>query len=100
MNKTELVAAIAKKAGMTKVDSAKAFNALMEVTKEELKKGEKIALIGFGTVFADDLAAPRAVGHPSGVSEINDFFRGKHAHKFLYRAESAQAGIENADRVL
>ena len=49
MNKTELIAAVAKKAEMTKVDSAKAFNALMEVTREELKKGNKIALIGFGT---------------------------------------------------
>ncbi len=49
MNKTELIAAIAKKAEMTKVDAAKAFNALMDVTKETMKKGDKIALIGFGT---------------------------------------------------
>ena len=49
MNKTELIAAVAKKAEMTKVDTAKAFNALMEVTREQLKKGDKIALIGFGT---------------------------------------------------
>lgn len=49
MNKTELIAAIAEKANMTKVDAAKAFNALMDVTKEGLKKGEKISLIGFGT---------------------------------------------------
>ena len=49
MNKTELVAAIAKKAGMTKVDAAKAFNALNEVTRETLKGGDKIAIIGFGT---------------------------------------------------
>ena len=47
--KTELIAAVAKKAGMTKVDAAKAFNALTEVTKETLKGGDKIALIGFGT---------------------------------------------------
>ena len=49
MNKTELIAAIAENAKMTKVDAAKAFNALMTVTKEELKKGGKISLIGFGT---------------------------------------------------
>ncbi len=49
MNKTELIAAVAKKAGMTKVDTAKAFNALTEVTKETLKGGDKISLIGFGT---------------------------------------------------
>jgi DNA-binding protein HU-beta len=51
MNKTELIAAVAKKAGMTKVDAAKAFNALTEVTKETLKGGDKIALIGFGTFY-------------------------------------------------
>ncbi len=49
MNKTELIAVIAKKAEMTKVDAAKAFNALMDVTKETMTKGDKIALIGFGT---------------------------------------------------
>lgn len=49
MNKTELIAAVAKKAGLTKADTAKAFNALTEVTKETLKGGDKIALIGFGT---------------------------------------------------
>ena len=57
MNKTELIAAVAKKAEMTKVDSAKAFNALMEVTREELKKGNKIALIGFGTFSVNKRAA-------------------------------------------
>ena len=49
MNKTELIAAVAQKAGMTKVDTAKAFNALLEVTKATVKKGKKISLIGFGT---------------------------------------------------
>lgn len=52
MNKTELVAALAKKAEMTKVDAAKAFNALLEVTKEEMaKKDGKISIIGFGTFY-------------------------------------------------
>ena len=49
MNKTELIAALAQKADMTKVDAAKAFDALMDVTKETLKADEKISLIGFGT---------------------------------------------------
>lgn len=48
MNKTQLVDAIAAKAGMTKVDSKKALDAFMEVVTENVKK-EKIALIGFGT---------------------------------------------------
>lgn len=52
MNKTELIAALAQKAEMTKVDAAKAFNALIEVTKEEMgKKDGKISIIGFGTFY-------------------------------------------------
>ena len=50
MNKIELIAAIAEKAGMTKVDARKAIDAVLEVSKEELKKGDKIALVGFGTL--------------------------------------------------
>ncbi len=49
MNKAELVAAMAEKAGLTKVDAAKALNAYVDVVKDQLKKGEKVTLIGFGT---------------------------------------------------
>ena len=50
MNKVELISAVAEKAGMTKVDARKAIDAVLEVSKEELKKGGKIALVGFGTL--------------------------------------------------
>ena len=50
MNKVELIAAVAEKAGMTKVDARKAIDAVLEVSKDELKKGGKIALVGFGTL--------------------------------------------------
>jgi DNA-binding protein HU-beta len=50
MNKVELINAIAEKAGMTKVDARKAIDAIMDVTKDELKKDGKIALVGFGTL--------------------------------------------------
>ena len=49
MNKTELVAAIAENAGLTKKDSEKVLKAFVEVVTEELKKGEKVQLVGFGT---------------------------------------------------
>jgi DNA-binding protein HU-beta len=49
MNKTELVAAIAENAGLTKKDAEKALVAFTEVVAGELKKGEKIQLVGFGT---------------------------------------------------
>lgn len=49
MNKTELVAAIAEKSELKKAESEKALKALIEVVSEELKKGGKVQLIGFGT---------------------------------------------------
>ena len=50
MNKVELINAVAEKAGMTKVDARKAIDAIMDVTKAELKNDGKIALVGFGTM--------------------------------------------------
>ena len=50
MNKLELIDAVAEKAGMTKVDARKAVDAILDVTKAELKKDGKIALVGFGTM--------------------------------------------------
>jgi len=49
MNKNELISAIAENAGLTKVDAKKALDGFINVTTEALKKGDKIALIGFGT---------------------------------------------------
>ena len=49
MNKTELVAAIAEKTGLSKKDAESAVKAFTEVVSEELKKGEKIQMVGFGT---------------------------------------------------
>ena len=49
MNKTELVAAIAANAELSKKDSEKALKAFIDVVTEELKKGEKVQLVGFGT---------------------------------------------------
>ena len=50
MNKVELIAAAAEKAGMTKVETRKALDAFLDVAKAELKKDGKIALVGFGTL--------------------------------------------------
>ena len=57
MNKTELVAAIADKTELSKKDSEKALKAFIDVVGEELKKGEKIALVGFGTFEVRERAA-------------------------------------------
>ena len=49
MNKTEFISAIAEKAELSKKDAEKALKAFTDVVEEELKKGEKIQLVGFGT---------------------------------------------------
>ena len=48
MNKTELVSAIAEKAGLTKVDAKNALDATLDAISEALAQGDKIALVGFG----------------------------------------------------
>ncbi|HIQ99563.1 MAG TPA: HU family DNA-binding protein [Candidatus Scybalocola faecavium] len=49
MNKAELIAAMAEKAELSKKDSEKALKAFIDVVTDELVKGEKIQLVGFGT---------------------------------------------------
>lgn len=49
MNKSDLIAQIAAKSGLTKVDSTKALDALLETVEETLVKGGKVQLVGFGT---------------------------------------------------
>lgn len=48
MNKTELIAAVAQKTGLTKKDAERVVNATVETVVENLKKGEKVQLSGFG----------------------------------------------------
>ncbi|GAB5616281.1 HU family DNA-binding protein [Faecalimonas canis] len=57
MNKTELIAAVAENAELSKKDAEKALKAFVEVVTEELKKGEKIQLVGFGTFEVSERAA-------------------------------------------
>ncbi len=57
MNKKELVADIAEKTELSKKDAEKALKAFTEVVAEELKKGQKIQLVGFGTFEVAERAA-------------------------------------------
>ena len=57
MNKTELVAAMAEQADMTKKDVEKALTAFTEVVAKELRKGGKVQLVGFGTFEVAERAA-------------------------------------------
>lgn len=57
MNKTELVAAMAAKSGLDKAEAVKALKAFEEVVAEELVKGGKVQLVGFGTFEVAERAA-------------------------------------------
>lgn len=57
MKKSELIEAIAEKAGLTKVEAGKALDATFEVIANELEKGEKVPVAGFGTFKLSSRAA-------------------------------------------
>ena len=66
MNKTELVAAIADRAELSKKDSEKALKAFVDVVTEELKKEHKVQLVGFGTFEVSKRAAREGRNPQSG----------------------------------
>lgn len=70
MNKAELVAAMAEKSDLSKKDAEKALKAFTDVIAEELKKGEKIQLVGFGTFEVSERAA-RTGRNPQTGKEMN-----------------------------
>lgn len=57
MNKGELVDAIAEKAGCTKKDADTILNAMLDVVMEAVSSGEKVTLVGFGTIEARERQA-------------------------------------------
>ncbi|WP_333646584.1 HU family DNA-binding protein [Lacrimispora sp.] len=66
MNKAELIAAVAEKADLSKKDAEKAVKALTDVISEELVKGEKVQLVGFGTFEVSERAAREGRNPRSG----------------------------------
>lgn len=66
MNKTELVAAIAEKSGIAKKDAEKALAAFIDTVAVELKKGEKIQLVGFGTFEVREREARTGINPKTG----------------------------------
>ena len=68
MNKTELVAAIAEAAELSKKDAEKALKAFTDVVADELKKGEKVQLVGFGTFEVSERAAREGRNPQTGAT--------------------------------
>ena len=61
MNKGELIKAIADKAGFTQKDAAVAYDAVIVSITEALKAGEKVQLVGFGTIEVKDVPAKTGI---------------------------------------
>ena len=68
MNKAELVAAIAEKTELSKKDSEKVLKAFVDVVTEELTKGEKIQLVGFGTFEVAERSAREGRNPQTGAT--------------------------------
>ena len=66
MNKTELIAAVAEKAEISKKDAEKALKAFTDVVTDELVKGEKVQLVGFGTFEVSERAEREGRNPKSG----------------------------------
>jgi len=69
MNKADLVTSISEKSKMSKKDSEKVLNALMDSIEEALKKGDKVQLVGFGSFEVRQRAA-RKGRNPQTKAEI------------------------------
>jgi DNA-binding protein HU-beta len=69
MNKGDLIDAIAKDAGLSKVDAGNALNAFVSNVSGTLNKGENVQLIGFGT-FSISARAARTGRNPQSGAEI------------------------------
>ena len=66
MNKTELVAAMAEQTQLSKKDAEAALKAFIDVVSEEIKKGEEVQLVGFGTFEVSERAAREGRNPQSG----------------------------------
>ncbi len=69
MNKAELIAAAAEKAGLSKKDCEKAVNAMLDTITEALVAGDKVQLVGFGA-FDVKVRAARVGRNPQTKEEI------------------------------
>lgn len=70
MNKAELIESMADGAGLSKADAKRALDAFLDATGGALKKGDKVALVGFGT-FSVSKRAARKGRNPQTGKEIN-----------------------------
>jgi len=70
MNKAELIDAMASDSGLSKADAKRALDAFCDATTKALKKGDRVALVGFGSFSISNRAA-RKGRNPQTGKEIN-----------------------------
>lgn len=70
MNKKELCNALAERTGLTKTESQKAFNAVIEIITNEMKQNGRITLIGFGSFSVKQKAARKGM-NPTSFAPID-----------------------------
>jgi len=69
MNKAQLIDAIAANAGLTKADAKKSLDSFIKATTQALKKGDRVALVGFGS-FSVSKRSARTGRNPQTGKEI------------------------------
>lgn len=84
MNKSELIDQIAAESGLSKSDSKKALDATVKALKDALVKGDKIALVGFGTFSVNERPAREGI-NPATKQKIQ--IAAKKVAKFKAGAE-------------
>ena len=88
MNKAELIDAMAAGAGISKADAKRALDAFIGATTDSLKKGDRVALVGFGS-FSVSTRAARKGRNPQTGKEID--IAAKKVVKFKAGAELSKA---------
>lgn len=68
MNKTDFIKTVADKAQLTRKDTKAVYEAMVETIHEEMKKGERLSLVGFGSFYVSERAARKGINPQTGKS--------------------------------
>ena len=66
MNKTDFIKTVAEKAQLTQKDTKAVYEAMVETIHEEMKKGERLTLVGFGSFYVSERAARKGINPQTG----------------------------------
>lgn len=97
MNKSELIDAVAEQSGLTKTDTTKALNALIDTLTDAMKRGDDVVLIGFGTFSVKERAARTGRNPKTGealqiaASKVPSFKAGKGLKDAVNTAKAAKS---------